>query len=80
MAEGLKRAAAADARTKTDPTSRHLAASAMAEVERLLNVLPAAGIARRARNSGGEVMLADGDAEIARIAEGIASEHVEARA
>jgi sulfopropanediol 3-dehydrogenase len=49
----------------------------MREVERLLTILPTADIARRAWESFGEVIVADDDAEMVRIADDIASEHVQ---
>lgn len=58
-------------------TSRHLALDTMAEVERLLRVLPTAGIAGKAWETYGEVILADSDEEMVRIADEIASEHVQ---
>jgi sulfopropanediol 3-dehydrogenase len=58
-------------------TSRRLAEETMREIERLLTILPTAGIARRAWDSFGEVILAEDDAEMVRIADMIASEHVQ---
>jgi sulfopropanediol 3-dehydrogenase len=58
-------------------TSRALAEETMREVERLLTILPTAAIARRAWDSFGEVIVAEDDAEMARIADEIASEHVQ---
>jgi len=58
-------------------TSRALAEGAIAEVERLLQILPTAAIARRAWESFGEVILADSEAEMVAIADRIASEHVQ---
>jgi sulfopropanediol 3-dehydrogenase len=58
-------------------TSRRLAEETMREVERLLGILPTAGIARRAWESFGEVIVADSDEEMVRIADDIASEHVQ---
>jgi sulfopropanediol 3-dehydrogenase len=58
-------------------TSRALALDTMAEVERLLRVLPTAGIAGKAWETYGEVILADSDEEMVRIADEIASEHVQ---
>jgi sulfopropanediol 3-dehydrogenase len=49
----------------------------MREIERLLLILPTADIARRAWDSFGEVILAESDAEMVRIADEIASEHVQ---
>jgi sulfopropanediol 3-dehydrogenase len=58
-------------------TSRKLAEATMKEVERLLTILPTADIARRAWESFGEVIIAEDDAEMVRIADDIASEHVQ---
>ena len=58
-------------------TSRALAEETMREVERLLTILPTADIARRAWDSFGEVIVAADDAEMVRIADEIASEHVQ---
>ena len=58
-------------------TSRQLAEDTMREVERLLTILPTADIARRAWENFGEVIVADDDAEMVRIADEIASEHVQ---
>ncbi|MDP3676983.1 MAG: histidinol dehydrogenase [Novosphingobium sp.] len=58
-------------------TSRALAQDTMREVDRLLTILPTAEIARRAWDSFGEVILAESDEEMVRIADEIASEHVQ---
>ena len=58
-------------------TSRKLAEETMREVERLLTILPTAEIARRAWESFGEVIVAEDEAEMARIADDLASEHVQ---
>jgi len=58
-------------------TSRTLALDTMKEVERLLTILPTADIARRAWETFGQVILAEDDAEMVRIADDIASEHVQ---
>ena len=58
-------------------TSRKLAEDTMREVERLLTILPTADIARRAWENYGEVIVAQDDAEMVRIADEIASEHVQ---
>ena len=58
-------------------TSRKLAEDTMREIERLLLILPTAEIARRAWDSFGEVIVAADDAEMVRIADEIASEHVQ---
>ena len=58
-------------------TSRKLAQDTLREIERLLLILPTADVARRAWDSFGEVIVADSDAEMVRIADDIASEHVQ---
>ena len=58
-------------------TSRRLAEDTLREVERLLAILPTADIARRAWDSFGEVIVAADDDEMVRIADEIASEHVQ---
>ena len=58
-------------------TSRKLAEETIREVERLLTILPTAGIAKRAWDNFGEVIVAESDAEMVRIADEIASEHVQ---
>lgn len=58
-------------------TSEKLARDTMAEIERLLKVLPTADYARRAWESFGEVIVAESDEEMVRIADQIASEHVQ---
>lgn len=58
-------------------TSRKLAEDTMREVERLLQILPTAEHARKAWESFGEVIVAEDDAEMVRIADEIASEHVQ---
>ncbi|WP_295635026.1 histidinol dehydrogenase [Novosphingobium sp.] len=58
-------------------TSRALAEETIREVERLLTILPTADIARRAWENFGEVIVAADDAEMVRIADEIASEHVQ---
>ena len=58
-------------------TSEKLARETMAEVERLLTVLPTAEHARKAWEAYGEVIVAEDDAEMVRIADDIASEHVQ---
>ena len=57
--------------------SRQLALETMAQVERLLGILPTAGIARKSWDAFGEVIVADSDEEMVRIADDIASEHVQ---
>ena len=58
-------------------TSASLARDTMREIERLLTILPTADHARRAWESYGEVIVAADDAEMVRIANEIASEHVQ---
>lgn len=58
-------------------TSRALAEATMREVDRLLTILPTAEIAGRAWHSFGEVIVAEDDDEMVRIADEIASEHVQ---
>ncbi|MHA4837876.1 histidinol dehydrogenase [Sphingopyxis sp. MSC1_008] len=58
-------------------TSEKLARDTMKEIERLLLVLPTAEHARAAWETYGEVILAEDDAEMVRIADDIASEHVQ---
>ncbi|MFC7554949.1 histidinol dehydrogenase [Pseudoroseomonas wenyumeiae] len=58
-------------------TSERLARETMAEVERLLKILPTAEIARKAWESHGAVIVAEDDAEMLKIADQIASEHVQ---
>lgn len=58
-------------------TSRKLAEETMREIERLLLILPTADYARRAWETYGEVIVASDDAEMVRIADEIASEHVQ---
>jgi len=58
-------------------TSEDLARATIAEVERLLKVLPTAAVASRAWAAHGGVCVAADDAEMVRIADRIASEHVQ---
>ena len=58
-------------------TSRALAEDTMREVERLLLILPTAEIARQAWERHGQVILAEDDAEMVRVADELASEHVQ---
>ena len=58
-------------------TSRKLAEDTMREIERLLTILPTADYASRAWATFGEVIVAEDDAEMVRIADDIASEHVQ---
>jgi sulfopropanediol 3-dehydrogenase len=58
-------------------TSEKLARSTMAEVERLLAILPTAAIARQAWERYGEVIVCASDEEMVVEADRIASEHVQ---
>jgi sulfopropanediol 3-dehydrogenase len=58
-------------------TSARLARDTMAQVERLLGILPTAAIAAKAWADYGEVILCDDRAEMLREADRIASEHVQ---
>ncbi|GAC1343073.1 MAG: histidinol dehydrogenase [Acetobacteraceae bacterium] len=58
-------------------TSETLAHATMAEVERLLTILPTAEIARKAWQDYGEVIVCDSEAEMIAEADRIASEHVQ---
>jgi sulfopropanediol 3-dehydrogenase len=57
--------------------SEKLARETMAEVERLLTILPTAAIARKAWEDYGEVIVCDSEEEMVREADRIASEHVQ---
>ena len=59
-------------------TSESLARETMREIERLLAVLPTADVARRAWEAHGEVIVAESDEEMVRLADDLASEHVQA--
>jgi len=58
-------------------TSEKLARATMAEVERLLHVLPTAELAAVSWRDYGEVIVCDSDEEMVREADRIASEHVQ---
>ncbi|HEX2726055.1 MAG TPA: histidinol dehydrogenase [Beijerinckiaceae bacterium] len=58
-------------------TSEKLARDTMAEVERLLGMLPTAEIARKAWEDCGEVIVCESEEEMVREADRIASEHVQ---
>lgn len=58
-------------------TSEKLARDTMAQIERLLTILPTADVARKAWETCGEVIVADSDEEMVRIADDLASEHVQ---
>jgi len=58
-------------------TSERLARETMAEIERLLQILPTAEIARKAWQDYGAVIVCEDDAEMVQEADRIASEHVQ---
>jgi sulfopropanediol 3-dehydrogenase len=58
-------------------TSEKLARETMAEVERLLKILPTAAIARKAWEDYGEVIICDSEDDMVVEADRIASEHVQ---
>jgi sulfopropanediol 3-dehydrogenase len=58
-------------------TSEKLARATMAEVERLLRVLPTAELAAVSWRDYGEIIVCDSDQEMVREADRIASEHVQ---
>ncbi|WP_431282472.1 histidinol dehydrogenase [Humitalea sp. 24SJ18S-53] len=58
-------------------TSEKLARETMREIERLLGILPTAGIARKAWEDFGQVILCDSEEEMVREADRISSEHVQ---
>ncbi len=58
-------------------TSEKLARETMTQIDRLLTILPTADYARQAWESFGEIIVAESDEEMVRIADEIASEHVQ---
>ncbi len=58
-------------------TSEALAAAVVPEIERQLGVLATAPVARQAWTDYGQIILADDEAEMVRLADDIASEHVQ---
>ncbi len=58
-------------------TSELLARETLLEIDRLLTILPTAGIARKAWETHGEVIVAENQEEMVHIADEIASEHVQ---
>ena len=58
-------------------TSERLARDTLAEIERLLAILPTADIARQSWADHGQVIVCEDDAEMVREADRIASEHVQ---
>ena len=57
--------------------SEKLARATMSEIERLLTILPTADVAGKAWADYGEVIVCDGEDEMVREADRIASEHVQ---
>ena len=57
--------------------SETFARATMAEIDRLLEILPTADYARKAWDAYGEVIVADSYEEMVRIADDLASEHVQ---
>ena len=57
--------------------SRRLAEATLAEVSRLLEILPTADVARQAWEDFGEVLICDSYEEMLKVADEIASEHVQ---
>ena len=57
--------------------SRALAEDTLREIDRLLRVLPTAAIAAKAWEAFGEVIVCDDHAEMARVADDYANEHVQ---
>jgi sulfopropanediol 3-dehydrogenase len=57
--------------------SERLARDTMAEIERLLKILPTAAVAAKAWEDYGEVIVCDGEDEMVAEADRIASEHVQ---
>ncbi len=58
-------------------TSERLARDTMAEIERLLGILPTAPVAAKAWADYGEVIVCESDEEMVRVADDLASEHVQ---
>jgi sulfopropanediol 3-dehydrogenase len=58
-------------------TSEKLARETMAEIERLLKILPTAAVAAKAWEDYGEVIVCESDEEMVEEADRIASEHVQ---
>lgn len=58
-------------------SSEKLARDTMREIERLLEILPTADIARKAWMSYGEIIVCEDEAEMLRVADEYANEHVQ---
>jgi sulfopropanediol 3-dehydrogenase len=57
--------------------SEKLARDTIAEIERLLQILPTAAVARKAWEDYGEVIVCSSEEDMVEVADGIASEHVQ---
>jgi sulfopropanediol 3-dehydrogenase len=57
--------------------SRKLAEQTLAEISRLLQILPTADVARQSWEDFGEILVCDGYDEMLKVADSIASEHVQ---
>jgi sulfopropanediol 3-dehydrogenase len=57
--------------------SEKLARDTMVEIDRLLQILPTAAVARKAWEDYGEVIVCSSEQEMVEVADGIASEHVQ---
>ena len=58
-------------------TSEKLARDTLAEIDRLLAILPTAAVAAKAWADYGEVIVCDSEDEMVAVADGLASEHVQ---
>ena len=58
-------------------TSEHLARDTLLEIERQLEILPTADIARQSWNDWGQVIICDSDEEMLQVADQLAYEHVQ---
>lgn len=58
-------------------TSEKLARETMCEIERLLEILPTAAVARRSWERYGEVIVCEDEAEMVQVADEYANEHVQ---
>ena len=58
-------------------TSENLARDTLAEIDRLLVILPTAAVAAKAWADYGEVIICESEAEMVRVANDLASEHVQ---
>jgi sulfopropanediol 3-dehydrogenase len=58
-------------------TSEHLARDTLSEVERQLEILPTADVARQSWNDCGQVIICESDEEMLQVADELAYEHVQ---